>query len=104
MVELSGGNQQKVVIGKWLSRNPKVLILDEPSRGVDVGARSEIHRIIRQMATSGTSCIVISSEVEELPDFCDRVLVLVEGHISGELSGDAITKEAILHLSYAHQG
>jgi ribose transport system ATP-binding protein len=102
--ELSGGNQQKVVIGKWLSRDPKILILDEPSRGVDVGARSEIHRIIRQMAASGTSCIVISSEVEELPDFCDRVLVLVEGHISGELTGDAITKEAILHLSYAHQG
>lgn len=101
--ELSGGNQQKVVIGKWLARNPKVLILDEPSRGVDVGARTEIHKIIREMANNGTSFIVISSENEELPGLCDRVIVMVEGCISGELKGEEISRESITHLSYSHQ-
>jgi ribose transport system ATP-binding protein len=101
--ELSGGNQQKVVIGKWLMSQPRVLILDEPSRGVDVGARAEIHRIIKDLARQGTSVIVISSEVEELPDLCDRVVVMVEGRIVGALTGREITKEAILQLSYAHK-
>jgi ribose transport system ATP-binding protein len=101
--ELSGGNQQKVVIGKWLMNQPRVLILDEPSRGVDVGARAEIHRIIKDLARQGTSVIVISSEVEELPDLCDRVVVMVEGRIVGALTGREITKEAILQLSYAHK-
>jgi ABC-type sugar transport system ATPase subunit len=101
--DLSGGNQQKVVIVKWLTRNLKVLILDEPSRGVDVGARAEIHKIIRDLAAEGVGVIVISSEVEELPGLCDRVLVMVEGRIAGELVGENITKEAILHLSYAHK-
>lgn len=102
VVELSGGNQQKVVIGKWLTRNPRVLILDEPSRGVDVGARAEIHRSIKELAAGGVGAMVISSEVEELPGLCDRVLVMVEGRIAGELTGPEITKEAILQLSYAH--
>ncbi len=101
--DLSGGNQQKVVIVKWLTRDLNVLILDEPSRGVDVGARAEIHRIIRDLAAEGVGVIVISSEVEELPGLCDRVLVMVEGQVAGELSGGDITKEAILHLSYAHK-
>lgn len=98
--QLSGGNQQKVVIGKWLTRDPKVLILDEPSRGVDVGARSEIHRVIRSLATSGSSVIVISSDDEELPGLCDRVVVMVEGRVAGELRGEAIRKDTILQLSY----
>jgi ABC-type sugar transport system ATPase subunit len=102
--ELSGGNQQKVVIGKWLTRDTRVLILDEPSRGVDVGARAEIHKSIKELAAGGAGIIVISSEVEELPGLCDRVLVMVEGRIAGELSGPEITKEAILQLSYAHTG
>jgi len=102
VIELSGGNQQKVVIGKWLTRDPRVLILDEPSRGVDVGARAEIHRSIKDLAAGGVGAIVISSEVEELPGLCDRVLVMVEGRIAGELTGSGITKEAILQLSYAH--
>ncbi|MGD8804932.1 MAG: sugar ABC transporter ATP-binding protein [Chloroflexota bacterium] len=102
VADLSGGNQQKVVIGKWLGRRPKVLILDEPSRGVDVGARGEIHQIIHDMAEENTSFIIISSENEELPGLCDRVLVMVEGNIAGELVGEDITKEAILHLSYSH--
>ena len=100
--DLSGGNQQKVVIGKWLTRDLKVLILDEPSRGVDVGARSEIHMIIRDLASRGVGIIVISSEVEELPGFCDRVLVMAEGRIVGNLKGDEISKESIIHMSYVH--
>lgn len=100
--QLSGGNQQKVVIGKWLGLETKVLILDEPSRGVDVGARTEIHHIIRELAERGAAVLVISSDNEELPGLCDRVLVMTEGRVSGELLGDAITKEGILHLSYGH--
>jgi len=97
---LSGGNQQKIVIGKWLVRNPKLLILDEPSRGVDVGARGEIHRIIHDLAAQGMSVIVISSEAEELPELCDRVLVMAEGKIVQELRGNAISRDAIVHASY----
>lgn len=99
---LSGGNQQKVVIGKWLLNDPKLLILDEPSRGVDVGARSEIHRIIRELNKSGVAVLLVSSDIEELPGLCDRVLVMVEGRIAGELAGPAITRDAILHLCYSH--
>jgi ribose transport system ATP-binding protein len=99
---LSGGNQQKVVIGKWLTRDLQVLILDEPSRGVDIGARSEIHRLIRQLADGGAGVIVISSELEELEGFCDRVLVMVEGRVVGELVGDDITEEKMLSMSYEH--
>ena len=97
---LSGGNQQKIVIGKWLVRNPKLLILDEPSRGVDVGARAEIHGIIRELVAQGMSVIVISSEAEELPELCDRVLVMAEGKIVQELRGETITRDAIVHASY----
>ncbi len=97
---LSGGNQQKVVIGKWLARRPRVLILDEPSRGVDVGARAEIHRLIRDRAAEGMAVIVISSEAEELPGLCDRVLVMGEGRILRELAGEAITREEIVRSSY----
>lgn len=99
--ELSGGNQQKVVIARWLTRNPRVLILDEPSRGVDVGARAEIHRIIREFAVRGTAVIAISSDVEELVGLCDRVLVMAEGRVRAELEGDTITRDRIIALSYA---
>jgi len=100
--ELSGGNQQKVVIGKWLTRKPQLLILDEPTKGVDVGARAEIYRIIRELADSGAGVLVISSENEELVALCNRVIVMVEGRVSGELAGAQITEGAILHLSYMH--
>jgi ribose transport system ATP-binding protein/rhamnose transport system ATP-binding protein len=99
---LSGGNQQKVALAKWLARELKILILDEPSRGVDVGARAEIHRIIRDLAEHGLSTIVISSDAEELPGLCDRVLVMCEGVVAAELRGTGVTREAILHASYAH--
>lgn len=98
---LSGGNQQKVVIGRWLLRGPQVLILDEPTRGVDVGARGEIHRLIRDLAAKGMAVIAISSEPDELPDLCDRVLVMAEGRIVRELAGAALTRNAIIEASYA---
>ena len=98
---LSGGNQQKVVIGRWLLRTPRILILDEPTRGVDVGARAEIHRLIRQLAKDGVAVLVISSEPDELPDLCDRVLVMSEGRIVAELEGDQLTRNAIVEASYA---
>ncbi|MDQ0395110.1 sugar ABC transporter ATP-binding protein [Labrys monachus] len=98
---LSGGNQQKVVIGRWLLRAPQVLILDEPTRGVDIGARGEIHRLIRDLAAKGMAVVVISSEPDELPDLCDRVLVMAEGRIVRELQGDALSRNAIIEASYA---
>jgi ribose transport system ATP-binding protein len=98
---LSGGNQQKVVIGRWLLRSPKVLILDEPTRGVDIGARSEIHRLIRELASRGMAVLVVSSEPDELPDLCDRVLVMAEGRIVGELAGETLSRSAIIEASYA---
>jgi ribose transport system ATP-binding protein len=101
---LSGGNQQKVAIGRWLLRAPSVLILDEPTRGVDIGARAEIHRLIRDLAVRGMAVLVISSEPDELPDLCDRVLVMAEGRIVHELSGDALSRNAIIEASYADTG
>lgn len=97
---LSGGNQQKVVIARWLAQKPKLLILDEPSRGVDVGARAEIHRVIRELAANGTAVVAISSDSEELVDLCDRVIVMNEGKISEELIGPRITLENIVSMSF----
>ncbi len=99
---LSGGNQQKVVIGRWLLRKPDVLILDEPTRGVDIGARGEIHRLIRDLAAQGFAVLVISSEPDELPELCDRVLVMVEGKIARELHGENLSRNAIIEASYVH--
>jgi len=101
VLRLSGGNQQKIAIGRWLLRMPKVLILDEPTRGVDVGARGEIHRLIRALAAKGMAVLVISSEPDELPDLCDRVLVMAEGRIVRELEGDTISRASIIEASYA---
>jgi ribose transport system ATP-binding protein len=98
---LSGGNQQKVVIGRWLAMKLKVLILDEPTRGVDIGARAEIHRLIRNLASHGVAVLVVSSEPEELPDLCDRALIMTEGRIVSELMGEALTRQRIIAASYA---
>ena len=79
---LSGGNQQKVVLGKWLAKEPKLLLLDEPLRGIDVGAKSEIHRILRRLADDGLSILLISSELPEVLGLSDRVLVMRDGQIA----------------------
>lgn len=97
---LSGGNQQKAMIARWLSPHTRVLILDEPSRGVDIGAREEIHDAIRQLAQSGVGIIVISSDVEELAMIAERIVVLREGQVVGELVGDEISEARIIEMSY----
>lgn len=99
---LSGGNQQKVILAKWLLRKPKVLIMDEPTRGIDVGAKHEIYEIMNELAAEGVAIIMISSELPELIGMCDRIYVVAEGHITGELVGDEITQESV--MTYATGG
>ena len=96
---LSGGNQQKVLLARWLEIKPKVLLLDEPTRGVDVGAKSEIYMIINALAAQGVAVVVISSELPEIIGICDRVVVMREGVITGECSGDDINQEKIMKLA-----
>ncbi len=96
---LSGGNQQKVSLAKWLETGPKVLILDEPTRGVDVGAKRELYLLIHSLAEQGLACLVISSEMQELIGLCHRVLVMRAGRIVGELSGMGLTEDAIMALA-----
>ena len=98
--QLSGGNQQKVVIAKWLVRAVKILILDEPTRGVDVSTRAEMYLTIRRLAAEGRGVLMISSEFDEFALCCDRVLVMAEGRIVGSLTGAEITENRILELSY----
>jgi ribose transport system ATP-binding protein len=93
---LSGGNQQKVVLAKWLLADPKVLILDEPTRGIDVGAKFEIYQLIHQLADRGAGVLVISSEIEELIGICDRLLVMRHGEIAGEFGRGDFDRERIL--------
>lgn len=95
---LSGGNQQKVILARWLAGKPRLIILDEPTRGIDVGAKSEIEKLIQQLAGEGISVLYISSEIEELVRGCDRIAVLREGTVFGELSGQDITSENLLHM------
>ncbi len=96
---LSGGNQQKVLLARWLEINPKVLLLDEPTRGVDVGAKSEIYLIINELAAQGVAVVVISSELPEVIGICDRVVVMREGVITGECTGTDINQEKIMTLA-----
>ncbi len=96
---LSGGNQQKVVLAKWLSLNPKVLIFDEPTRGIDVGAKAEIYQLMRNLAESGVAIIMISSDMEEILGQSDRVAVMHEGAITGILERDQCSEEAIMKLA-----
>jgi len=97
---LSGGNQQKVLLGRWLATRPKVLIVDEPTRGVDVGAKAELHRQLRAWATAGNGVIVVSSELPELIGLCDRILVMHEGRLRGEVSGAEATEERLIALAF----
>ena len=96
---LSGGNQQKVSIARQLAVNPRVIIMDEPTRGIDVGAKSEIHRLLRDLAASGIGIVVISSELPELLGLCDRVLVVREGRVAGELNAGEMSEEAVMRLA-----
>ena len=96
---LSGGNQQKVVFGKWLVRSPKLLILDEPTRGIDVGTKYEIYKLIYELASKGVAIIIISSEMDEVMNLSDKILVMSEGRITGELSPQDATQEKILLLA-----
>ncbi len=99
VVNLSGGNQQKVVLGKWLSMNPKVMILDEPTRGIDVGAKAEIYRLMRSLAEQGTVILMISSDMEEVLHVSDRVAVMHEGQITGVLDRADCSEENIMQLA-----
>jgi ribose transport system ATP-binding protein len=103
--ELSGGNQQKVLLARWLAMNPEILLLDEPTRGIDVGAKGEIQRLIRSLADSGLAILMISSELEEVAEGADRVFVLREGRTVAELSGDDISEGAIVSaMAHGHAG
>jgi len=99
MNSLSGGNQQKVLFAKWLNIDPKIIIMDEPTRGIDVGAKAEMHRMIRELAESGIGVIIISSELPEIIGMCDRVIVMHEGKITGEVSNNDITEKNIMTLA-----
>jgi ABC-type sugar transport system ATPase subunit len=96
---LSGGNQQKVVLAKWLLAEPQVLILDEPTRGIDVGAKFEIYQLIHALADRGAGVLVISSEIEELTGLCDRILVMSQGRITDELARAEFDRERILQAA-----
>ena len=96
---LSGGNQQKVVLGKWLAMKPDVLLLDEPTRGIDVGAKQEIYSLMEELAAEGVAILFVSSEMEEILGMSDRTLVMHEGRISGELQRDELSEEAIMQLA-----
>ena len=97
--DLSGGNQQKVVLAKWLSLKPRLLIFDEPTRGIDVGAKAEIYELMREIAASGVAIIMISSDMEEVLGESDRIAVMREGEITGILDRNVATEEAIMHLA-----
>jgi len=99
VVELSGGNQQKVILGRWTSAELKVLILDEPTKGVDVGAKSEIYQMVYDLASKGLGVIFISSELPEVINVCDRVIVIKEGRIAGTLLKDKLSEESVLTLA-----
>ena len=99
ITSLSGGNQQKVVLAKWLSCKPKVLILDNPTQGVDVGAKEEIYDIILKLAKEGVAVIVLSSEAQEVIRVCDRALVMYHGAIVGEVRGETMTEHEIMRLA-----
>jgi rhamnose transport system ATP-binding protein len=96
---LSGGNQQKVVLGKWLATDPKVLIVDEPTRGIDVGTKAEVHRLMSELAGQGVAVLMISSELPEVLGMADRVLVMHEGRLTGELSRAEADEESVIRLA-----
>jgi ribose transport system ATP-binding protein len=103
IMSLSGGNQQKCLVGKWLSVKPKVLIMDEPTRGIDVGTKAEIHNLLRDLASSGVGVIIVSSELPEVIGLSDRIAVIHEGNLMGILSSDMATEENVMTLASGKQ-
>ena len=101
IVNLSGGNQQKVILGRWLLKSPRILLMDEPTRGIDVGAKAEIYKVMGELVSQGISIIMVSSDMPELLAMSDRCIVFSNGHITGEFSGDKITDENIMKAAIA---
>jgi ABC-type sugar transport system ATPase subunit len=102
VLSLSGGNQQKIVLAKWLESNANIIIFDEPTRGIDIGAKYEIYLLINQLADEGKSIIIVSSELPELLGICDRIIVMHEGRVKGEISDPSSTnQEDILKMAIA---
>ena len=97
---LSGGNQQKVIIARWLLAKPEILILDEPTRGIDVGSKSEIHRLISELAAQGMAVIVISSEMPEVMGMSDRLIVMREGRVMGEFTRGEADQETLIKKAF----
>ena len=104
VLKLSGGNQQKIALGKWLPKNPKLLIIDEPTRGVDVGAKQEVYKILRKLSKQGTSIMLISSELPEIIGMCDRTIVMQSGKINGEILKQDFSEELILKYASGYTG
>ena len=100
---LSGGNQQKVIIAKWLLRDCDILIFDEPTRGIDIGAKNEIYELLRQLADAGKSIIMISSEMAEILKLSDRIAVMSEGRLTGVIDGRDATQESVMKLATLRQ-
>jgi ABC-type sugar transport system ATPase subunit len=96
---LSGGNQQKVLLAKWLQTRPKVLIVDEPTRGVDIGAREEIYRLLRELTNEGMACVMISSDLNEVLGMSDRIVIMRGGRIVGLLDGESASEESVMRLA-----
>ena len=96
---LSGGNQQKVVLAKWLSMTPRVVIFDEPTRGIDVGSKSEIYKLMRGLGDAGVAVLMISSDMEEVVGVSDRIVVMREGRIAGFLERSAFSEENVMRLA-----
>lgn len=99
LYSLSGGNQQKAVVGKWLLKNPEILLVDEPTRGIDVGSKAEIYKLMSEMTQNGISIIMVSSDMPELVNISDRCIVISNGRITGEFTGDEITDEAVMRAA-----
>ena len=94
---LSGGNQQKVILARWLLTHPKYLILDEPTRGIDVGTKTEIQRLVLKLSEEGMSVTFISSEIEEMLRTCSRLIVMRDGNVVGQLTGDELTQDHVMY-------
>jgi ribose transport system ATP-binding protein len=99
VLNLSGGNQQKVVLAKWLCRAADILLFDEPTRGIDIGAKAEIYRLVRRLAAEGRAILLISSELPEILGLSDRILVMCGGRLAGEFAAGEATPETILHCA-----